>query len=62
MRPPLAALAHADRPVEAWVPAGLPGTHGSGPAPQIDAGERNTCRDEADTAGPETHLEVLEAY
>ena len=57
-----AVLASVGTPVEACAPAGLHGHMCSRPASGTDAGERSTCRGGADTAGPETYLEVLEPY
>ena len=48
--------------MEACAPAGLCGHVCSGPASGTDAGERKTFKGGANAAGPETYLEVLEAY
>ena len=61
-RPPSAAPAPAGTLVECCTPADLQEHMCSGPAPGTDIGERNTHRGGADTADPETYLEVLEAY
>ena len=60
-KPPPATSAPVDMPMEACTPAGLHGLMYSRPALGADAGERKTCRGGADTVGPETYLEVLEA-